>query len=148
MAETDPVQAIRDAIEHLEAATAPVQQEIDEIERDARTRVAELERQIAEQQQELKRWRRALDRAEGRGPEPAQRRRGTAALDVDDERLVGALRDAGEPPSAGELRKALEIDPDVPASQLTRVLGDAVERAIITRSGERRATRYAAPQPD
>lgn len=145
MADIDPVQAIRDAIEHLEAATASVQQEIDEIERDARARVSELEQQIAEQQKELKRWRRALDRAEGRGPEPAQRRRGTAALEVDDERLVGALRDAGEPLSAGELRKVLEIDPDVPAAQVTRLLGDAVESEVISRSGERRATRCAAP---
>jgi hypothetical protein len=79
---------------------------IDGIERDACARVAELEQQIAEQQKKLKRWCRALDRTEGRGPEPAQRRRGTAALEVDDERLVGALRDAGEPLSAGELRKA------------------------------------------
>lgn len=145
MADTDPVQAIRDAIEHLEAATAPVQQQIDEIQRDARARVAELEQQIAEQQKELKRWRRALNRAEGRGPEPARRRGRTAALEVDDERLVGVLRDAGEPLSAGELRKVLEIDPDVPAAQVTRLFGDAVERGAITRSGERRATRYAAP---
>jgi Fic family protein len=145
MVETDPLQAIRDAIEHLEAATAPVQQQIEEIQREARTRVAELEAQIDAQQQELKRWRAALDRAEGRTPGPTQRRRRAAALEVAAERLVAALRVAGEPLSAGELRKALDIDSDVPAAQVTRLLGDAVEREVITRSGQRRATRYAAP---
>jgi len=58
--------------------------------------------------------------------------------------LVAALRDVGEPLSASELRKALDIAPDVPAAQVTRLLGDAVERGVITRSGQRRATRYAA----
>jgi chromosome segregation ATPase len=145
MADTDPVQAIRDAIEHLEAATAPVQQQIDEIERDARARVAELEEQIADQQKELKRWREALDRAEGREVRTTRGSRRSPALKIDDERLLRVLRDAGEPLSAGELRKALDIDTDVPAAQVTRLLGDAVERDVITRAGERRATRYAAP---
>jgi hypothetical protein len=87
---------------------------------------------------------RALDCAEGRAPEPAQARRRAAPLEIDDERLVSALPDAREPLSANELRKALGIDAEVPAARLTRLLGHAVEGEVITRSRQRRATRYAA----
>lgn len=59
---TGALQAIRDAIAHLEEASAPVE---DEIREAADRRIAELEKLVAENRLELARWRRALARVEG-----------------------------------------------------------------------------------
>jgi DNA-binding transcriptional MerR regulator len=141
----DPVQAIRDAIAHLETATGPVQAQIDHVRREADENIARLEEQIDDQRKDLARWRAALDRAEGRAPHPPGKPGRANTLHVADDQLLSALQEADEPLSATQLRELLGLDVRAPSAQLTRLLGAAVQRGVIVRSGERRATRYAAP---
>jgi hypothetical protein len=146
MAALDPVQSIRDAIAHLETETADVEAEIRQIRAEADNRVTELEASIASQRQDLKRWRAALARAEGRAgaPQRPSSRSSSAAPVISDDELLRALSEFDEPASVSELRTALRVDPDVRAEKVTRLLGDAVKRGVLVRTGERRGTRYSA----
>jgi hypothetical protein len=76
-------------------------------------------------------------------PEPRGRGRGT--FTIDDGQLVAALREAGRPLMVSELRAALQIPQDVSADVVRRVLDNARGRGVITRTGERRGTRYDVP---
>lgn len=66
-------------------------------------------------------------------------------LPVTDDQLLEVLRDAGRPLLAPEIRAALQIDPETDRRIVSDILGDAVERGVILRTGQRRGTRYAAP---
>ncbi|CAB4939314.1 unannotated protein [freshwater metagenome] len=76
---------------------------------------------------------------------PTPKAAGAPALKVTDEQLLRVLRDAGEPLLAPEIRAALNIDPGTDRRVVSALLGDAVERGVIQRTGQRRGTRYAAP---
>ncbi|WP_026912151.1 hypothetical protein [Patulibacter minatonensis] len=145
MNDLDAIQAIREAIAHLERSIAPVRARIDAIRRDSQTEIATLEAQIANHHQELARWRAALELAEGRTPNGSAIRRGPLSVDVSDEHLVTTLRTAGRPLTAGQLRAALDLSASIPAPRLTRLFGRAAQRGVIVRTGTGRATRYAAP---
>lgn len=145
MATVDPLQSIRDAIDHLEEASAPIEAEIQQVRAEANKRITELEASVVEHRLELARWRRALARAEGTRSEEASARisrRGAGPL-ASDARLRGALDGHRDGLSASEVRAALSIEADVPAATVTRFLGDAVARGVIKRTGERRGTRYS-----
>lgn len=144
MATPDPVQAIRDAITELEARLAPVEDEVRQVRAEADARVAEIEQRGADDRRELERWRQALAHAEGTAP-PTPARRAGSRWHLDENRLVAALRASG-PQNASDIRRSLDLTDDVTSAALTRALGDATSRGVVTRTGERRATRYSAPE--
>lgn len=67
------------------------------------------------------------------------------AFTLDDDELVAALRAGDAPMYVSEIRDALSIPEDISRERVSRALNAAIERGLIVRTGQRRATRYAAP---
>lgn len=152
---SDPTKAIKDAIAELQAGIQPVEDQIAEIHKQAESDVRALEAKIKGTRDDIQRWQDALDVAEGRTPTarraaPRARRKSTRArrgstpgVTATQAQLVTALKRAGEPLAAAQIRTALGISEDVPPNKVSQFLTEALESGKVIKQGERRGTRYS-----
>jgi len=87
----------------------------------------------------------ATARRAAKKPKAAQPRRREPAPLATDEALLRVLREAGQPLAVAEIRDALNIDPKTSRDRVGSFLKDVTDRGIVTRTGQTRGTRYAAP---
>ncbi|CAB4897436.1 unannotated protein [freshwater metagenome] len=74
-------------------------------------------------------------------PTPARAGRPTPFV-LDDQKLVAALTSCDDGMQVAKIRAALQIPEGVSRERVTKALNDAIARGVISRTGQRRATRY------
>jgi hypothetical protein len=122
---------------------------------DVTRRIADVELEVRAVREDISRLLVAFDALDG-GPTTAEDRpdgRRAAGLVgpprpvLDDDELRAAVEGESEGLAPRDIRAALRVPAEVSPTRLSRALADAVERGIVRRVGNGRASRYVARLP-